>query len=113
MFFGNARYDYRRVVVLANSYPVSGFELGKDGIRPRSEEHTSELQSPLIISYAVRAQLETQYRVRMCEHDHTAIVVSGMTEKQLSDLCRRLHCSGMYNDTGRFGICLLYTSDMG
>lgn len=54
--------------------------------------------------YAVLAQLETRYRVRICEHDHTAIVVSGITEKQLSDLCRRLYCSGMYNDTGRFGI---------
>lgn len=53
---------------------------------------------------AVLAQLETQYRVRICEHDHTAIVVSGITEKQLSALCRRLHCSGMYNNTGRFGI---------
>lgn len=55
-------------------------------------------------AYAVLAQLETRYRVRICEHDHTAIVVSGITEKQLSDLCRGLHCSGMYNDTGRFGI---------
>ncbi|WP_281671352.1 hypothetical protein [Rikenella microfusus] len=52
----------------------------------------------------VLAQLQTKYRVRICEYDHTAIVVSGITEKQLSDLCRRLHCSGMYNDTGRFGI---------
>ena len=51
-------------------------------------------------AYAVLAQLETRYRVRIC----TAIVVSGITEKQLSALCRRLHCSGMYNDTGRFGI---------
>ena len=55
-------------------------------------------------AYAVLAQLETRYRVRICEHDRTAIVVSGITEKQLSALCRRLHCSGMYNDTGRFGI---------
>ena len=55
-------------------------------------------------AYAVLAQLETRYRVRICEHDRTAIVVSGITEKQLSDLCRRLYCSGMYNDTGRFGI---------
>ena len=31
-------------------------------------------------AYAVLAQLETQYRVRICEHDHTAIVVSGITE---------------------------------
>ena len=55
-------------------------------------------------AYAVLAQLETRYRVRICEHDHTAIVVSDITEKQLSALCRRLRCSGMYNDTGRFGI---------
>lgn len=54
--------------------------------------------------YAVLAQLKTRYKVRICEHDHTAIVVSGITEKQLSALCRRLYCSGMYNDTGRFGI---------
>ena len=54
--------------------------------------------------YAVLAQLETRYRVRICEHDHTAIVVSGITEKQLSDLCRRLYCSVMYYETGRFGI---------
>ena len=43
-------------------------------------------------AYAVLAQLETRYRVRICEHDRTAIVVSGITEKQLSALCRRLHC---------------------
>lgn len=55
-------------------------------------------------AYAVFAQLKTKYRVKICEQDHTAIVVSGITEKQLSDLCRKLHCSGMYNDTGRFGI---------
>lgn len=55
-------------------------------------------------AYAVLAQLKARYRVRICEYDHTAIVVSGITEKQLSDLCRRLHCSGMYNDTGRFWI---------
>lgn len=55
-------------------------------------------------AYAVLAQLKTEYQVRICQYDHTAIVVSGITEKQLSDLCRRLHCSGMYNDTGRFGI---------
>lgn len=53
---------------------------------------------------AVLAQLKTRYKVRICEHDRTAIVVSGITEKQLSDLCQRLYCSGMYNDTGRFGI---------
>ena len=40
-------------------------------------------------AYAVLAQLETRYRVRICEHDRTAIVVSGITEKQLSALCRR------------------------
>ena len=55
-------------------------------------------------AYAVLAQLETRYRVRICEHDRTARVVSGITEKQLSALCRRLHCPGMYNDTGRVGI---------
>lgn len=55
-------------------------------------------------AYAVLAQLETRYKVRICEYDHTAIVVSGITEKQLSNLCRRLHCSGMYNDSGQFGI---------
>lgn len=32
-------------------------------------------------AYAVLAQLETRYRVRICEHDRTAIVVSGITEK--------------------------------
>ena len=35
-------------------------------------------------AYAVLAQLETRYRVRICEHDRTAIDVSGITEKQLS-----------------------------
>ena len=55
-------------------------------------------------AYAVLAQLKNRYRVRICEYDHTAIVVSDITEKQLSDLCWRLHCSGMYNNTGRFGI---------
>lgn len=55
-------------------------------------------------AYAILARLKTRYRVRICEDDRTAIVVYGITEKQLSDLCRRLHCSGMYNDTGYFGI---------
>lgn len=29
---------------------------------------------------AVLAQLKTRYKARICEHDHTAIVVSGITE---------------------------------
>lgn len=55
-------------------------------------------------AYAVLAQLKTEYHVRICQCDHTAIVVYDITEKQLSELCRRLHCSGMYNDSGQFGI---------
>lgn len=55
-------------------------------------------------AYTVLAQLKTEYQVRICQYDHTAIVVYDITEKQLSDLCRRLHCSGMYNDSGQFGI---------
>ena len=53
---------------------------------------------------AVLAQLKTRYKARICEHDHTAIVVSGITEKQLSALCRRLHYSGIYKYKGRIGI---------
>lgn len=49
-------------------------------------------------TYEVLNRLKTHYRVEICRFDHAAIVVLGITEKQLSGLCRELQCSGAYNE---------------
>ena len=59
MSFDDGRVEDRRLVELFNRYGVRGtFNLNAgllldDRVPPRSEEHTSELQSPDNISYAV------------------------------------------------------------
>src|SRR3546814_10548935 len=46
--------------------PPMGFRL-----RPRSEEHTSELQSLMSISYAVFCLKNKTIKIRRLQHDHT------------------------------------------
>src|SRR3546814_4687249 len=55
--YGRTRSEYSRgnitmPIALLNAL-IAGREIGKNGIRARSEEHTSELQSLMRISYAV------------------------------------------------------------
>ncbi len=49
-------------------------------------------------AYGVVSLLKAKYKVEVCPFDRTAIIVSPITEKQFSALCRELHCSGTYNE---------------
>lgn len=49
-------------------------------------------------------QLAKKYKAEICNFDKTAIVVSGITDKQLTDLCCMLKCSGIYREEKKKGI---------
>ena len=49
------------------------------------------------------ALLKSSYNASICEYDPTTVVVAGITDKQHTDLCRELKCSGFYSDETQTG----------
>jgi hypothetical protein len=54
----------------------------------------------------MRGYLASKYKTSICDFDLTAVVVSDVSGKQHSELCRKLSCSGTYNEERRAGILL-------
>lgn len=48
--------------------------------------------------------LSKKYSAVICSYDATAVVVSDISDKQYSELCRKLGCSGIYNEKAKRGI---------
>lgn len=46
----------------------------------------------------VCAMLKPRYKAQICHFDPTAVEVVGITDKEHSALCRKLHCSGHYSE---------------
>lgn len=49
-------------------------------------------------------QLAKKYKASICDFDKTAIAVSDITDKQHTDICRKLQCSGIYQEATQRGI---------
>ena len=56
--------------------------------------------------HEVLTQLKKYYRCKIHPSDRRAIVVYGISLKQLQDLCERYKCSGSYNEEESFGMML-------
>ena len=54
----------------------------------------------------IRCYLASKYKISICDFDLTAVVVSDVSDKQHSELCKKLSCSGTYNEKRREGILL-------
>ncbi len=50
------------------------------------------------------AYLSGKYKAGICSYDKTAVILSGITEKQLDKICIELSCSGIYSEKNQSGI---------
>lgn len=48
--------------------------------------------------------LSKKHNAVICSYDATAVVLSNISDKQHSELCKKLKCSGIYNDKTKTGI---------
>lgn len=51
----------------------------------------------------VCSELSPKYKVNICSYDATAVEVHNITDKQHSELCKKLRCSGHYSEITQKG----------
>ncbi len=66
-------------------------------------EQTIRYNKRVATTQAVCARLAEEYNASICSFDRTAIAIKGMTDKQHTELCKKLHCSGHYSEKSQTG----------